>query len=224
MLVTAPASVPYSGLPEERRKEVSVPEAHPAAGSGAGPAVREPEPPAAPGPAAGEDLPPPEALRSFHLLQSLPLEALSRLTRALRPLRHAAGERILAQGERAGRMHFLRSGRVRVEIRTAEEDRVAVATLGPGDCFGEMSLLTGEPASADVLAEEDSESLGLDRSAFNLLAAENPSLLRDFTTLVSRRLRSADEGLCRWIKGQRILARSLNPNPTPSPEADQDYE
>jgi len=170
-----------------------VPESLPGTGSCPGPAVQEPEVPAAPLPAVEPGPPPPEALRSFPMLQSLPLEALSGLARALRPIRHAAGERILVQGERAERMHFLRSGRVRVEVLTAGEVRVAVAALGPGDCFGEMSLLTGEQASADVLAEEDSESLGLDRSAFNALAAENPGLLRDFTTLVSRRLRSADE-------------------------------
>lgn len=171
-------------------------------------------PPAAPGSPVPDANTEGAALRQFRLLQSLPLEALGRLVASLHPQRFAAGERILAQGERAGSMHFLRSGRVRVEIRGPEETRIAVATLEPGDCFGEMSLLTGEPASADVLAEEEAGTLALDRTAFNALAAENPALLRDFTALISRRLRSADEAFASSRVKEREVTRFLREDAT----------
>ena len=158
--------------------------------------------------------PAPEELAAFPLLASLPLEALAGLARSLRTMHHPAGSPILVQGERADRMHFLRAGKVRVEIDSAADVRIPVAELGPGDCFGEMSLLTGEPASAHVTALDEVESLALDRSAFNELATRNPGLLRDFTTLISRRLRKADEAFVSSRVKEREVTRFLRDDPS----------
>ncbi len=188
-----------------------MPEVPTTGGPEADPAARSLGPPGPTGAFLAVEGPPPTAaeIRSFPLLQPLSPEVLQRLAASLRPQRFPAGERVLRQGERADRMHFLRSGRVLVEMRTSADVRFSVAGLGPGDCFGEMSLLTGEPASADVTAEEDAETLALDRTSFNALAAECPGLLREFTLLISRRLRTTGEAFVSSRQMEREVTRFL---------------
>lgn len=160
-------------------------------------------------------LPDPEApvspgeLPAFDLLRSLPLDALADFARSLRPVRHRDGDRILVQGERAPGMHLLREGKVRVEAATEGDVVVPLATLGPGEGFGEMSLLTGEPASASVIAEGECVTLALDRAAFNDLSLRHPQLLRDFTAIVSRRLRVLDEAFAASRAKERDVTRFL---------------
>lgn len=74
---------------------------------------------------------------------------------AAHPVRHAqAGERLVREGEANDALYLIESGSV--GIWRAEDDarhRLHLATLGPGDSFGEMSALKGEAASATLVAE-----------------------------------------------------------------------
>jgi CRP-like cAMP-binding protein len=65
--------------------------------------------------------------------------------------------------------------------------------LHAGDFFGEMALLDRQPRSANVVAVEDSELLGLDREAFQTHVAANPTTAMAILAEMSRRLRHADE-------------------------------
>ncbi len=71
-----------------------------------------------------------------------------------RRLSFAPGERILTEGSTDNSQFFLVKGRVRVERRQpGEEHGVRIGTIRSGAVFGEMALLTGEPRSADVVAD-----------------------------------------------------------------------
>jgi hypothetical protein len=87
--------------------------------------------------------------------------------------RHAAqpGELLMAAGERAERVLCLSAGRV--AVRSGGETR---AELGPGRFVGEMSFLTGEPASADVVALEPCRYLALPAAPLRGFLAEHPEL------------------------------------------------
>jgi CRP/FNR family transcriptional regulator/CRP/FNR family cyclic AMP-dependent transcriptional regulator len=65
--------------------------------------------------------------------------------------------------------------------------------LGPGDFFGEMSLLDGEPRSATIAAASDLRLLSVDRSHFWQLLDANPELIRRILTVLSRRVRRLEQ-------------------------------
>ncbi len=65
--------------------------------------------------------------------------------------------------------------------------------LGPGDFFGEMSLLDGEPRSATIVAASDLRLLSVDRSHFWQLLDANPELIRRILTVLSRRVRRLEQ-------------------------------
>ncbi len=74
--------------------------------------------------------------------------------------------------------------------------------LQPGDCFGEMSLVDGEPRSATIVATTDLRVLVVDRSHFWRLLDETPELLRRILTILSRRVRRLEQTI-RLPDGQR---------------------
>jgi CRP/FNR family transcriptional regulator/CRP/FNR family cyclic AMP-dependent transcriptional regulator len=69
----------------------------------------------------------------------------------------------------------------------------AGSQLQPGDFFGEMSLLDGEPRSATIVATTDLRLLSVDRSHFWRLLDENPELIRRMLTVLSRRVRRLEQ-------------------------------
>jgi CRP/FNR family cyclic AMP-dependent transcriptional regulator len=73
--------------------------------------------------------------------------------------------------------------------------------LQPGDFFGEMSLLDGEPRSATIVAVTDLRLLVVDRSHFWRLLDETPDLLRRMLTILSRRVRHLEQTLHAMLRG-----------------------
>jgi CRP-like cAMP-binding protein len=67
-----------------------------------------------------------------------------------------------------------------------------VATLSTGDCFGEISLLTGEPRSATVVAKLDCEVVEIEKQTIGILLREHPELADSLSeTVVARRSATA---------------------------------
>src|SRR6185503_19797395 len=77
----------------------------------------------------------------------------------------------------------------------------AGSQLQPGDCFGEMSLVDGEPRSATIVATTDLRVLVVDRANFWRLLDETPELMRRILTLLSRRVRGLDQTLRAVLQG-----------------------
>jgi NTE family protein len=69
---------------------------------------------------------------------------------------------------------------------------ILLKTHTPGGFFGEMSLLTGDPVSADVIASEDTRLLGLTKQAFEATFTKNPSVLLRLNRILSRYLGSTN--------------------------------
>src|SRR5581483_10695271 len=79
-----------------------------------------------------------------------------RLFRKVRRVAAHRGDVLLAEGVRQKDLFLVRVGYVRVE-RASQGQGIAVARLGPGQVFGEMSFLEETGASASVIADEDVE-------------------------------------------------------------------
>jgi CRP-like cAMP-binding protein len=77
----------------------------------------------------------------------------------------------------------------------------AGSELRPGDFFGEMSLLDGDPRSATIVATTDLRLLVVDRSHFWELLDETPDLVRRILTILSRRVRRLEQTVDAIVHG-----------------------
>jgi CRP-like cAMP-binding protein len=87
-------------------------------------------------------------------------------------------------------MFVVGSGRVVVVL---EPDRREVATIERGGYFGEMSLLTGDPRTATVLARGDSVVLEIDADVFRNLAAVSPQAVEQVGVAAAARRVELDQ-------------------------------
>ena len=85
------------------------------------------------------------------------------------------GEAIVRQGEIGDCMYIVQDGEVQVVVGAPGAEAV-VATLKPGDAFGEMALFTREPRSATVRARGKARVLTVDKRQFLKRVQEDPSL------------------------------------------------
>ncbi|GHO93333.1 hypothetical protein KSF_033810 [Reticulibacter mediterranei] len=131
----------------------------------------------------------------------------------LQPVQFACEERILEQGVWHGRLYVVQSGQVSVILQDQDQDAhhtaYVVATLGPGECFGEMSLLTGEPPNATVRANCDVTLWSLSQADFIALMAICPTLLRNINTILSQRLTSANQYLLAQQTAEIVLLTQI---------------
>ena len=123
--------------------------------------------------------PDPEALRrerervigAVDLFADLPEEQRAALAEQTSTRTFGDGEAIVRQGDAGTSMYVVCSGEVAVVL---EPHRDEVARIQRGGYFGEMSLLTGEPRSATVLARGETIVIEIDAELFRRMAAENP--------------------------------------------------
>ena len=100
------------------------------------------------------------------------------------------GTMLTRAGESGEEFFFILDGSATVEVTRRKRLK-----LGPGEFFGEMSLLDGEPRSATVRAETDMRLLVILRRNFQTLLTEVPELTRNILIVLSRRLREIERTL-----------------------------
>jgi len=103
-----------------------------------------------------------------------------------------AGQIIVTQGTPGQAFYLILSGRVEI-VR----DGQSLGAFGPGDFFGEMSLLDQAPRSATIKALEPTLCMMLSSWDFKALLEQHPSIAVKLLEILSRRLRVADERLGR---------------------------
>lgn len=102
------------------------------------------------------------------------------------------GQIVVTQGTPGQAFYLITHGRV-----TIERDGSVLGAFGPGDFFGEMSLLDSAPRSATIRAIEQTRCLMLSSWDFKALLERTPSIAIRLLEVLSRRLRVADERLAR---------------------------
>ena len=131
------------------------------------------------------------------LLAGLDRVNLARLIPSFEQVELKSGEIVFRQGEPGDALFIIIHGTVRVFLEQGGQSH-EIACLGPGECFGEMALLTGEPRSADVQAMTDLVLLKLFRDRFDQLIKKHPSLGVNFAGLLASRLQQTNA----FIRGQ----------------------
>ena len=97
------------------------------------------------------------------------------------------GEKVCKQGDPGDAFYVVNEGKLLVSVREAFLFSRTLAHLVPGDCFGEMALLTREPRNATVVCEEDSKIFVLMIDNFDQVLAENPAFSLEINKLAADR-------------------------------------
>ncbi|MBI5246972.1 MAG: cyclic nucleotide-binding domain-containing protein [Elusimicrobia bacterium] len=125
-------------------------------------------------------------LRTLPLFVRFPEERLTALAAYLEPLSFADGAEIFPEGSIGDGLYFTASGRVRVTKNLADGGRKDLASLGPGECLGEMALLDAVARSAGAYASGQAELLRLKRDDLkSWLAADAALAMEFFASLVA---------------------------------------
>ena len=129
--------------------------------------------------------------RKFALFAELDERELAAVAAVAKPRRHTRDEVVFHEDESGDIFCLITQGKVKVTMISPEGKEIILSMLGPGDFFGEMSLLDNEPRSATVIATEPLELMTIWRSDFLQLLHENFSITRKVLAELSRRLRTA---------------------------------
>jgi CRP-like cAMP-binding protein len=125
-------------------------------------------------------------LRQLPLFKSLSDEQLDALLPRGHVVHFGRGETLIHQGANGDSMFILVNGEANV-VAERNGMQTHIASLKSGDCFGEMSLLTGEQRSATVVANTDCEAVEIGKPVLANSLRENPELLTKLSELLARR-------------------------------------
>jgi len=129
----------------------------------------------------------PRALRRIKILGSMTDDQLDRFAQFVEVEKVPQWSVIVKQGDPGDTMYFILDGELRVRINVMGEEKI-LATLGPGDFFGDVSLFDHGPRSADVVANTNSTVVKISAAAFDELAKAAPEIATPFLRAVGRTL------------------------------------
>ena len=155
-----------------------------------------------------------ERLNNLSIFAPLSDEEIEKLANASKSRIYAPGESIVRRGEEGHSMYVIIRGGVKVQIPENDYQKT-IGTLRENDFFGEMSLLTGEPRTATVIATEESEVLRIDKEGLKPIFENNPTLVTAVSELVEERrelLRAQSEAAGKEedvARGKKSVMRSI---------------
>ncbi len=148
-----------------------------------------------------------EVLLESEVFRALRPRLVDQVFSAARERRFGPNEEIILQGQQGDSLYVVIDGEARVLLRGHDGTIRTIAKLSRGSVAGEMSLITQEPATADVVATTEVRALVLSSKDFDGLAARNPELTIVLTNVVADRLgRALHDGLGgKVLNGYQIL-------------------
>ena len=135
---------------------------------------------------------PRELLVRSPLFAQLSTAELEKVAALLRRRRYRPGEPVFREGDPGTALYVVETGEVKIVLGGADGKEVVLSLLGPGEFFGDLALLDGEPRSADAVATGPTQALVLPREDFLRLLRESPSVAVNVLAALSRRLRRTD--------------------------------
>ena len=129
----------------------------------------------------------PGSLRRVKILSQLNDAQLDRLSEFMEVQKVPRWMALVKQGDAGNVMFFILQGELRARVMVGDKETV-LATYGPGDFFGDMSLFDHGSQSADVIANADSIVLKMSDMAFDRLTREAPALATPFLQATARTL------------------------------------
>jgi uncharacterized membrane protein len=135
------------------------------------------------------------------LLSGVPLFALldeqerTTLAERMETVTFSAGTALFHRGDPGDSLYVVRSGEVEIFFKNDTGERFVLEVAGPGDFFGEISLLDGGARTASAIATKDLEAVVVDRGDLEELVRLRPGAAMELLTATGRRLRDTNEKL-----------------------------
>jgi len=123
------------------------------------------------------------------VFEGLTREELDRVGALAQQRVYAPKTNIVVKGEPAAEFFMLLRGRAKVTTSGAEGADTAMNVMGPGEVFGEIAILDGQPRSASVTAIDECELAVVDKHAFDNLLASSPSIALKLLGVLAGRMR-----------------------------------
>ena len=140
---------------------------------------------------------------SLQLIARVPLFAelssaeLERIADVAIPRSFPKGVRVFHEGDHSDACYIVRTGDLRVTREHSDGRAIALATLGPGDIFGELAMLDGGTRSASVETLSESVLLGLPATDVRRVIADHGDIAAKLIVAITRRLRETNERVAR---------------------------
>jgi NADH dehydrogenase len=105
-----------------------------------------------------------------------------------------ANEVVFREGDKGDRLYIVVNGTVQIVSERPGQTAALVAELGPGECFGEMALISDQPRNATARTAGSVDVLTVDRDAFHALFSHLPPLRNLFQQLIAQRKQASANG------------------------------
>ena len=128
-----------------------------------------------------------EMLAKVDLFSALSGRQLKKLVSLAKEVHHAPGHVVAQEGQGGLGFHLVISGTA--EVATHGKD---VRTLGPGDYFGEISMIDGRPRSATITAIEPLDTVVVPHLIFEELLSREPEFSHSMLKVLCARLREVE--------------------------------
>ena len=128
-----------------------------------------------------------ELLRSMDIFEELSDTELGKIARLLKEHKVSENEVIFNQGDPGDGLYIVLQGRIRIATTDHFGRERVLAFYGPGEFFGDMAVLTGEPRSASATASTTVRLLQLRKDDFDLLVATNVGVMRGMMRVMVER-------------------------------------
>ncbi len=126
-------------------------------------------------------------LEDIPLFADLPESDLQTLTGHVTTRRYKKNTIVVTKGDESDSLYIIQSGRARVYLDDEHGNEITIRTLEPGEAFGELALLSGEPRAANVVTLEDTELSVISKQDFMNCLTNNPAIsIRIIKALVER--------------------------------------
>ncbi len=147
-------------------------------------------------------------LQASTLFSSFEREALIEIIASTELRSYDEGDIIVTEGEEGSSLFLIVGGTVKVFTRTDDGKNIALAELGPGDFFGEVSLLTGRPRTATITARTEVTAIELDRASIDRVANDHPEVRQVLEDFYERRAKETVEAVIKRIRAEGALKPS----------------
>lgn len=127
-------------------------------------------------------------LRKVELFRPLSFDQIEELASSASKFLFSKGEILVQQGDSGDSLFIISDGKVNVSVSDGAGCKTHLADLQSGDYFGEMSLLTGEPRSASVIALQETEVIVVEKSGMAELLEHESSIIEPLSAMLEKRL------------------------------------
>jgi CRP/FNR family transcriptional regulator, cyclic AMP receptor protein len=137
----------------------------------------------------------PEILTEVPLFQLLDADERAALAAKVEAISAPEGKTLFNYGDPGDSLYIVREGEVEIYFKNDTGERIVLERPGPGDFFGELSLIDGGPRTATAVVTRDLRAVMVDREDIEALLKQHPAAAMDLLTATGRRLRDVNHKL-----------------------------